>query len=575
MINSLFLLAAALLVFAFGYRFFAKFLSLGVFRLSDNYSTPARAFRDTLPSTDPERQDFGACNRHLAFGHHVASLAVGATLSGVGLALFWGWIPAFLWIVVGSTVVAGSIGIGSLWLAARQPGAGLATQASNLIVRQARTPFFVLLAVVLVAVNAFCALLAAQLLVAHPAIVWGFLLHLALAVGLGVFLKDRPDFEILPASLIILLFTLLALWALRLVPFTASGGVDIALGAHAVLTLDAVVAWSLVVLLIGYRGARLPLARFARPQGFLAALLLGLMLFVLVAAFLLRAPDVTAPGFHAPEAAPGVLPWLFLVVSAGALGGWHALVASTVTIRQLDRDTDARYLGYGGALADGALALAALLVAAVGAAGLDAWLSQHQSWPERFDPAGLINEFIAGTGALAQGIGISAELARAVAALAITAASVTTLVTGLRAQRYLLAEIGAARGVAGLRRERPALKLSVVVIALVLLADGRGRGALALWPLFGSAHLLLAVLVLAVLVLALKRHAQPQGLVAAPLIALMGTALWTIGVQLHAWWQAGHWPALAAGLILLALAAWLLAQGVRTMRAAGNAGRQA
>ncbi|HEX9626821.1 MAG TPA: carbon starvation CstA family protein [Acidiferrobacterales bacterium] len=575
MINSLFLLAAALLVFVFGYRFFAKFLSLGVFRLTDNYSTPARAFRDSIPSTDPERQDFGACNRHLAFGHHVASLAVGATLSGVGLALFWGWIPAFLWIVVGSTVVAGSIGIGSLWLAARQPGAGLATQASNLIVRQARLPFFVLLAVVLVAVNAFCALLAAQLLVAHPVIVWAFLLHLALAFGLGAFLKGRADFEILPASLIIVLLTLLALWALRLVPFTISGGVDVALGAHAVLTLDAVVAWSLVVLLIAYRAARLPLAQFARPQGFLAALLLGLMLIALTVALLVRAPEVTAPGFHAPEGAPGVLPWLFLVVSAGALGGWHALVASTTTVRQLDRDTDARYLGYGGALADGALALAALLVAAVGTAGLDVWLARHETWPERLDPAGLINQFVAGAGTLVQGIGVSADLMRAVVALALAAASVTTLVTGLRAQRYLLAEIGAARGIAGLRRERPALKLSIVVIALVLLADGRGRGAFALWPLFGSAHLLLTALVLLLLVLALKRHAQPPALVAAPLIGLMGIGLWALGAQFIAWWQAGQWPALAAGLTLLGLAAWLLAHGVKTLRSAAHAGRQA
>src|SRR4051794_8874943 len=105
--NALFLVAALAVVFVFGYRFYAKLLALDVFRLDKNYSTPAQ--------TRADGRDVIPANPHLLFGYHCAAVGAFAAIGPV-VALAWGWVPAFLWITIGSAVVAGTYALGGFWL---------------------------------------------------------------------------------------------------------------------------------------------------------------------------------------------------------------------------------------------------------------------------------------------------------------------------------------------------------------------------------------------------------------------------------------------------------------------------
>jgi len=119
--NSLVLLIICVVVFVLGYRFYSRLLALDVFRLDVNYSTPAQSLADD--------KDIVVSNRQVILGHHVAIIAGPTTIVGSAVAVIWGWIPAVLWVLVGTTVAAGVYGLGSFWLAVRHGSLGFSLTA--------------------------------------------------------------------------------------------------------------------------------------------------------------------------------------------------------------------------------------------------------------------------------------------------------------------------------------------------------------------------------------------------------------------------------------------------------------
>ena len=219
MINSVFVLVAALVVFAFGYRFFSKFLTVRVFRSVVDYSTPVPAAAD--------RGDPISGARYMPFAQHIGSLASAVTIIGTTLAVAWGWIPVFLWVVVGSVVAAGTYAMGSLWLSRQHRGATPTSQARDLAGHSTGTLILALLAAFSVLVNAVMALAIAGVLVAYPASAIPFLLQGAIAFVFGLFVRRRPGFAIFPGTLIALAAALLALWLFRGMPLELVGRLQI------------------------------------------------------------------------------------------------------------------------------------------------------------------------------------------------------------------------------------------------------------------------------------------------------------------------------------------------------------
>lgn len=559
MINSLYLLAAAVLVFVFGYRFFAKFLNVWVFRLDTNYSTPARQAPGSETGRTADNGDFSPVNRHLVFAHHAASLTIGLAILGAGAALHWGWIPAFLWIVVGSVVMAGTFGVGSLWLATRRNARSFAEQGAALHA-PLRWVIHGFVGLVLLVINTFLMLLIARLLTDYAGMAWIYIAHIVLAWVLGRRLAHGKLTQtlLLAASGVILLFV--ALWWSTTTPLGVRGALSLDIGEHALFTIDAVVVWIVLLAVLGFYVLRRPLGELARPQALFSAAAFALVFVGFLVALVWQAPNLVAPAFHHQDDPMGVFPWLFLVVTSGAMGAWQAVVAHSTTVRQLERDTDTIYIGYGGALLEGTIALSALIVGATAAASPDEWIATHTQFRFIAEPLSYLTAYIDGVAALIAALGLDLSWTRNVVAFSIAALSTAALATGLRAQKYLVSEFAAARQIPALQDERRAVQLSVAVPVLIAVSDGVGRGALSVWPLWGSANLLLGVLVLTLIALALQARRQPLAMVLAPFGFLATMALWGLGAQGFALWRGGHWGLLGLGLILAVLAIWATAR---------------
>ncbi|HEY5683319.1 MAG TPA: carbon starvation CstA family protein, partial [Sulfuricaulis sp.] len=538
--NALFLLLAALVAFVFGYRFYSRLLSLGVFHLDVNYSIPAP---DSPPGEDHLR-----LKRHLIFGHHLASLAAGAAVMGSVISLLWGWIPAFLWVVVGTVIAAGTYGLGSLWMSLHYPGLNPAEIAARLLGQPAHILFALFAFMLLLILNAACATLAAQLLSAHPQAVLPFWVIVVLAYVLGGFLRGQENFKFIPASLIALALSLMAIWLLREFPLAFTGTLNLET-SESFVTFDASVMWVLLLFLYGYHATRQPMWKLIRPRGYLTALLLGIQLLVCYLAVVINHPKLVAPEFHAGPDIPATLPWLFFTLTSGAVAGVHLLIANGVTARQMKRETDARYIGYGGALALGLLALSAIIIGSAGFADTSEWTQYYASWEDIRDLHLAFELYINGFARLADGIGLNPSLARTLAAVVMIGLLVSTLEAGLRVQKHLLTGVTERLPPLSILpgNERTQIVSVIILSAVLALHQPHGLGGLTWWPLFGMADLMLAVLGFSLLAIALRQSGRPTIWVVGPLIAMVIVAHWAMAALVLHWWSNNDWLLLILG----------------------------
>ncbi|MDO8705243.1 MAG: carbon starvation CstA family protein [Sulfuricaulis sp.] len=540
--NSSILLIVAAVAFVFGYRFYSKLLALGVFHLGKDYSTPA-------PERPPEG-GHGASNRHLIFGHHLASLAAAAAVTGSLVSLIWGWIPAFLWLTVGTVTAAGTYGLGSLWLSLRFPGLNPAEIAARLLGSPAHGLFTLLAFLLLLIMNAACATLAAHLLSAFPSAVLPFGIITVMALILGSFLRGRDDFEIIPASLIALTLSLMAVWLLGEFPLSFTGALNFET-AESSVSFDATTVWVILLFIYGYHATRLPMWKLIRPRGYLTALLLGVMLFIFYTAVIIDHPKLVAPEFHAGPGIPDTLPWLFITLTSGAVSGFHLLIANGVTARQINTETDARYIGYGGALALGLVALSAVIIGVSGFAGTPEWTQHYASWEQLKDLRTVLELYINGFAQLAAGLGLDRAFARTLAAVVILGLLAATLEAGLRIQKHLLTGLTERYPSFIPGKEKILIGMAAGLSAALALYSGHGRGGPAWWPLFGVADQILAVLGFTLLGLTLWRMGRPVTVVLLPLIFMLAAANWALAVLIMQWLAADDWVLLALGAILI------------------------
>ncbi|MBW8053826.1 MAG: carbon starvation protein A [Nitrospira sp.] len=555
--NALFLLLTGAAVFVLGYRFYAKLLALSVFRLDANYSTSADAQAD-----EPESVTH---NRHLVFGYHFALVAGATTLTGAGISVVWGWVPAFLWVVVGTVVAAGVYGLGTLWLARREPASGMAELVANLMGSRARSLVLILATALILTMNAVFAWLTAEMLKAYPSAVLPFWTQMLLALGLGFFLH-RAGARLARATLITVVLALIAVWLLGHVPVAFSGALNIDLRGHSLLSLDATPAWVVLLFVSSYYVTRAPHWKLAQPRGYLMAWQAGLLLLIVTAAIIIMQPTIVAPNFNTLPTGPRALPWIFVTLTSGAIAGFYLLFAQGITARHMVRVTDARYLGYGAAVAEGALALSVILVCTAGFSSPDKWAQFYSSWQGVQSLPRVLRLYIDGSAGLAGALGIDKDLARTFAAVVVTGLIAVTLDAGIRVQKQLLTELVKLYGVSRLKNEKTVLLFTVTLAAALALYDGHGRGGLALWPLFGSWNQILALTGLLLIALALRRRRQPAFAVWVPALFLLLVTTWALGSQLALWWHSGDWLLLCGGIILLGLEGWLVWEAWRAFR---------
>lgn len=547
--NSVFLVLVGIAMVIAGYLLYSKFLASRVYKLDPAFVTPSHEFKDGV--------DYVPTNKFILWGHHFTSVAGAAPIVGPAIAVIWGWGPAFLWVTLGTVFFAGMHDLGALWASVRNKGKSIGTLSGSYIGNRGRNLFLVVIFLLLLMVNAAFAVVISNLLVSTPSAVlptWGAIL-VALLIGQAIY---RLKWNLPVVSLI----GVVALYGLIIL----GDRFPLAL-PETVMGLSANAFWIVVLFLYAGVASVLPVWLLLQPRDYINGIQLFIGLLLLFGAILISAPTIVAPAVNSavPEGTPSIVPLLFVTIACGAISGFHGAVASGTTSKQLDKETDARFVGYFGAVGEGLLALGAIIATTAGFQTLANWQDIYTSFGQ-----GGVNAFVEGGGnILYQGLGIPASLSATILATMAVLFAATTMDTGIRLQRFVVQE---AMEVMGLKVNKFIATVIVLAVAMGLAfgAGADGSGGMVIWPLFGTTNQLLAGLTLSIIAVMLLRNKRPVLPVLIPLVFLLAMSVFALVVQLGTFFSAGNWLLFGLDIIILVAALWIIVEAVVSMRRASS-----
>jgi carbon starvation protein len=550
-------LVVVLTIFALGYRYYSAYLASKVYGLDPAFLVPSREFEDGV--------DYIPTNKHVLFGHHFTSVAGAAPIVGPSIAVFWGWGPALAWVVLGTVFAAGVHDFGAIVISVRNKGRNIGTLTGTVINPRARTLFLLIIFFLLTLVNAVFAVVIANLFVANPGAVVPIFFEIPLAVAIGQYIYKKKTGALIPSIVgVILLYVMIPVG--QAFPITLDALVD-------PLGISPRTGWVIIMFAYAFIACRLPVWVLLQPRDYINSHQLFIALAVIFLGLSIGLDTIDAPFFNdaIPEGSPSWFPFLFVTIACGAISGFHSLVASGTTSKQLASEPDARYVGYMGAVGEGALALGAVLAVS---AGLATTLSEWQGSYSDFGTAsaGAVGNFVSGIAVFVSYLGVPLTTGAIFAAVVVISFAATTMDTGVRLQRYIVQEIAELAGIKPLARS---IMLSTIVavlvpfgMALVPGPDDRGFTFGRLWTLFGTTNQLtagLALSVIAVWVLRRGRNALP---VIVPLVFLLVMTSWALVLNLITFVRDGDWLLATLDAIVAVLAVWLIVEAVAAMNRA-------
>ncbi|MBL7158488.1 MAG: carbon starvation protein A [Candidatus Omnitrophica bacterium] len=522
--NSLVVVAICTGVFLFGLLFYSRVITK-ILKVDPRRKTPAYKYYDGV--------DFvPAKHWSILFGHHFASIAGAAPIIGPILAVsIWGWGPTLLWVVLGSIFIGGVHDYASLLISVRHKGASIADLAKNSISKNAKIVFLIFIWLTLILIISVFVNVCARAFVAKPQIVIPSigLIPVALVVGALLYnLKFRQS-----------TVTVLGLAALAGLIF---------LGRFFPIDLgnNALHVWSFILLGYAFLASVLPVNILLQPRDYLATFLLLFGMLFGYAGIFITQPSMEFPKFLGWDGTGGMSMWpvLFVTVACGAISGFHSIVASGTTSKQLTNERDAGKIGYGAMIAEGALAVMVVVIIATS-----------------FKDIGVLKEIVrGGSGPVAAfGIGYSqitksflGAFGGLFAMMVLSGFVLTTLDTATRIGRYITQELFRIKN-------RFAATLIVVALAGWLGLSGEWNE---IWPIFGAANQLIAALAFIVITswLLSRRRAVMYTLI--PMIFMLATATGALALEIIRYVKEGKTLLLAVSAVLLCLAFFIIFEAV-------------
>ena len=533
--NAIFLMLMGLGAMALGYFVYSKFICEKIFKVDPNFRTPAHEMQDGV--------DYVPTNKYILWGHHFTSVAGAAPIIGPAIAVIWGWVPAFLWVVFGTIFFAGVHDAGAIWASSRNKAKSIGALTGDIVGNRARSIFMIVIFLVLLMVNAVFAVVIAGQLINFPSAtipVWGAIV-VALIIGQLIYRKNM-------GLLLVTIVGVVALYGM------------IYIGPMLPISLPEMVgplsdnqSWIILLFVYAAIASLLPVWMLLQPRDYINGIQLFIGLGLLYGAVILASPDVVAPAFNTnvPEGTPSLIPLLFVTIACGAISGFHGLVSSGTTSKQIDKEPDVRFVGYFGAVGEGSLALAAIIAATAGFATLADWQAIYHSFGQ-----GGVSAFIkGGANILQNGLGLDTVLSQTLLTVMVVLFAGTTMDTGLRLQRYIFQEWGSIYNISWMQKAAPATLLAVgSCLLLAFGAGGDGSGGLMIWPLFGTTNQLLAGLTLLVITVMLVKLGRPMWYTLAPLMFLLTMTTLGLLIQLKSFYDKGDWFLFTLDLIILVAA---------------------
>lgn len=537
-----------LAVFAIGYRFYSGFLARRVFQLSADEPVPARELEDGV--------DFVPTPLPVLWGHHYTSIAGAAPIVGPAIAVIWGWLPALLWVTLGTVFMGAVHDFAALVISLRNRGHSIGDIAGTVVSPRVRTLFLLIISFLIWIVLAVFAYIIGTLFRANPSSVFPIWIQLVLALALGAWMRTRSR---------VLLPSLLAYGILLASIFYG----DAFAASFPAVAEVSITAWVWILLIYSLVASVLPVWLLLQPRDYLNSHQLVTGLGLLTLGLLVLQPEIQAPAINlSPEGAPPVVPFLFITIACGAISGFHGLVSSGTTSKQVQCATDARPIGFGGMLGEGYLGLIAVLATTAGFATTAQWHTHYGSWASANGLSAKLEAFVSGGANFIAALGIPLDTGRTFIAVMVVAFAATSLDTGARIQRLVISELADAYGIRVLRNRYAAGALGIGAALLLALTQGGGTGGLALWPLFGTTNQLVAGVTLLVISVWLRRLGRPASVTLVPMVLVAGMTLWAMTDALLGYFGNLEelWLLAVIGSAVLVLDVWVLFEGIRVLR---------
>ncbi len=561
-----FVTALCLLGYFLGYTLYARHLARRVFALDPSAPTPAHTREDGV--------DYVPTRRAILFGHHWASITGLSPMLGPAVAVIWGWAPAMLWVVLGALFVGCVHDFGALVVSMRARGMSIGKVTEGIVGARAKTLFHLIIFFgIALAMGVFVYVIAVLFSItpewdperpladpsSFPTAVLPSAALILLAFAMG-WLLYRKRFPLLPTTAVGFVLMLAAVW----------GGLEWPLLGLERAAWPGLPGWILVLLSYSFVASVLPVWSLLQARDFLNSLLLYLGLALAYLGLFLWAPDFVAPAFRPhPEGAPSFYPFVFIIIACGAASGFHSLVSSGTTAKQIASEGDARFIGYGGMIGESLLGLLAVLACTAGVLADSAgsaravWQATYQDWGSMQSLGRQIGVFITGAAHFIERVGIADHrLATAFVAVVVVSFALTTLDSATRLLRFNISEIGETLKLPILDNRFVASALAVGVIAFFAFYEIGDRPAgLALWQLFGTVNQLLAGLALLVVTLYLKQRGRNPWFTGLPMAFMLVSTVVAMLSNLGSFWSRwaeGGSALFVVGSILLVLAVWLV-----------------
>jgi carbon starvation protein len=540
--NAAVLLLIALIAFGIAYRFYGALLvrRLG---LDPTRPTPAHTERDNV--------DYVPARAPVLLGHHFASIAGASPIIGPITAAVFGWVPVFLWVVLGSIFIGGVHDLSSLTASIRHRARSIGEIIEQYIGVSGKTLFLIFALSTLILIIAVFTNSVAATFANGPAAATASIIFLLLAVLFGQALY-RYRLPLGPATVLGVVLLFAGIWA----------------GTRWPLTIG-VPYWTWFLIIYIFLASITPVWALLQPRDYLNSFLLYAVMFGALAGIFILRPPIQMPAFTGFKSTLGPLfPVLFVTVACGAISGFHSLVASGTTAKQLAGEGDARGVAYGGMLIEGLLAVVALVTVAILSS------SDHTA---RLAEVGPVTLFSQGVGSFIAALGLSQEIGTSFAALAVSAFALTSLDTCTRLGRYAFTEFFEHHR-SGQPAEAPAWSRNRLVGSGFMVITGGGLALSgqwqAIWPIFGSANQLLAALALLAVTLWLAHCGLRAWFTRIPMYFMFAVTLSALMTFAYENLIAGRYLLCLLSIWLFALAVVLVMMAGRSLKRAALSGRR-
>lgn len=530
------IIASILLIWLFlGYKIYGNFIEKKIVKPDSSRLTPAQELNDGI--------DYSPAKKVILFGHHFSSIAGAGPIIGPLLGvLYFGWLGALLWVALGSIFFGAVHDFTSLMTSVQHEGRSLADISEKTLGLRTKIIFSIFIWLALALVIAIFAVVASQTLVSQPEIViptFG-LVFIALVFGWLIY-KKGVRVPIATVISLLILFSLIYIGSLIPIELPTK-----------LFGLSGQMFWFTVLIIYSFFASSLPVWMLLQPRDYISTWILFLGLGLGYLGMIVSVPKVNAPAFVSFSSKGGPLwPMLFVIIACGAISGFHSIVASGTTAKQLPNEASGKMIGFGGMVTEAVLAGLVIFIASSALiwdpSGAESAFGFQYLMTTVGDP---ILAFATGYGKFVSALpGITVVIGSFFGMVMLNAFVLTTLDTGTRLGRFIFSELLGRKK--AIFRNRWIASGFILVFAGIL---GATEGYKAMWPIFGASNQLVAALALVVVTSYLVSIKRPKAFTLYPAIFMLVTTLAALFYQGFHFFKKSQYLLGITSVILIGLA---------------------